>query len=165
MKQRFTLTLIGAAVLFLLHGPRVNADKVYHSERLDLWLTQQGEDEGHPELRSGQVVNIHPNGPVNGALERYMINGAKPNFDYQVKIYAFSDLECAGDPSLAIPTDLLETNSKGNAHGQGYFSRADLDPFSGAIVGVFWGLVDEQGPGVEDDVIFYQTDCTVVTID
>ena len=65
-----------------------------------------------------------------------------------------------------IPTALLETNAKGNAHGQGYFSRAELNPFSGFTVGVFWALEDEQGTEDEsDDVIVYRTDCTVVSID
>jgi len=155
MKRRFILSLVGAVVLSLLQVPRAIADQVYHSERLDFWLA----DEDHPELRSGQVVNIHPNGPVNGALERYMINGAAPNANYQVVIEAFTDLGCAGDPTLSIPTALLETNAQGNAHGRGRFSRADIDPFSGATLGVFWTLVDEDGD------VAYQTDCTVVSID
>ena len=159
MKRRFILTLVGALVLSLLQVPRTIADQVYHSERLDFWLTDEGEAAGHPELRSGHVVNIHPNGPVNGALERYMINGAAANASYQVVILAFSDLGCAGEPTLAIPTALLETTAQGNAHGQGHFSRADIDPFSGATVGVFWTLEDEDG------VVAYRTDCTVVSID
>jgi hypothetical protein len=159
MKRRFILTLVGAVVLSLLQVPRAIADQVYHSERLDFWLTDEGEAAGHPELRSGHVVNIHPNGPVNGALERYMINGATANANYQVVILAFSDLGCAGEPTLSIPTALLETTAQGNAHGQGHFSRADIDPFSGATVGVFWTLEDEDG------VVAYRTDCTVVSID
>jgi hypothetical protein len=155
MKRRFILSLVGAAVLSLLQVPRAIADQVYHSERLDFWLV----DEDHPELRSGHVVNIHPNGPVNGALERYMINGAAANANYQVVIEVFPDLGCAGDPDLSLPTALLETNRQGNAHGQGHFSRADIDPFSGATLGVFWTLVDEDGD------VAYQTDCTVVSID
>jgi hypothetical protein len=159
MKRRFILTLVGTLVLSLLQVPLAIADRVYHSERLDFWLTAEGEAAGHPELRSGHVVNIHPNGPVNGALERYMINGAAANANYQVVILAFADLGCAGDPTLAIPTALLETNSQGNAHGRGRFSRAELDPFSGAVIGVYWTLEDENGE------VAYQTDCTVVSID
>jgi len=159
MKRRFILSFVGAVVLSSLQVPHATADQVYHSERLDFWLTDEGEAAGHPELRSGQVVNIHPNGPVNGALERYMINGAAANASYQVVILAFSDLGCAGEPTLSVPTALLETTAQGNAHGQGHFSRADIDPFSGATVGVFWTLEDEDG------VVAYRTDCTVVSID
>jgi hypothetical protein len=159
MKRRFILSLVGAVVLSLLQVPRALADQTYHSERLDFWRTAAGQAAGHPKLRSGHVVNIHPNGPVNGALERYMINGAAANANYQVVIVAFPDLGCAGTPGLSIPTDLLETNRQGNAHGQGHFSRADIDPFSGATFGVSWTLVDEDG------VVAYRTDCTVVSID
>lgn len=161
MKQRFTLSLIGAAVLILLQFPVVGADQLFHSKRLDFWLTDDGEAAGHPELRSGHVVDIHPNGPVNGALERYMINGAAPNSSYQVVLQVFSDLGCAGDPLLSPPlsTALLETNAQGKAHGQWHFSRADISGFSGFVGGVFWTLVDE------DDVVAYRTDCIVVSVD
>lgn len=161
MKRRYILTLVGAVVLSLLQVPRAIADQTYHSERLDLWRTVAGSNAGHPKLRSGQVVNIHPNGPVNGALERYMINGAKLNAKYQVLIHAFSDLDCIGVPALPdpIPTALLTTNAQGNAQGQGHFSRADIDPFSGATLGVLWTLRDQNG------VDAYRTDCTVVSID
>ena len=37
-------------------------------------------------LRSGQVVDIHANGPQIGALERYEINGARANTSYEVKL-------------------------------------------------------------------------------
>jgi len=158
MKRRFILSFVGAVVLSLLQVPRAIADQVYHSERLSFWL-DDGADARHPELRSGHVINIHPNGPVNGALERYMINGAAANASYQVVILAFSDLGCVGNPTLAIPTALLETNAQGSAHGKAKFSRADLDPFSGATVGVYWTLEDEDG------VVAYRTDCTVVSID
>ncbi len=159
MKRRFILSLVGAVVLSLLQVPRALADQTYHSERLDLWRTAAGQAAGHPKLRSGQVVNIHPNGPVNGAIERYMINGAAANTTYQVVIEAFADLKCAGDSALSIPTTLLSTNRQGNAHGQAGFSRDDLIPFSGQTLGVFWTLVGNGG------VIAYRTDCTVVSID
>ena len=160
MKRRFTLTLIGAAVLILLQFPVVGADQLFHSERLDFWLTDDGEAAGHPELRSGHVVDIHPNGPVNGALERYMINGAAPNSSYQVVLQVFSNVECKEGTSLPpISTTLLETNAQGNAHGQWRFSSAETAGFSGFVGGVFWTLVDE------DDVVAYRTDCIKVSVD
>ena len=131
MKQRFTLPLTGAAVLILLQFPVVGADQLFHSKRLDFWLTADGEAAGHPELRSGHVVDIHPNGPVNGALERYMINGAAPNSSYQVVLQVFS-LGGRGPASPPLSTALLETNAQGNAHSQWRFGRAETDGFSGS---------------------------------
>jgi hypothetical protein len=168
MRQRFTLSVIGAAVLILLQFPAVNADRLFHSERLDFWLTPDGEAAGHPELRSGHVVDIHPNGPVNGALERYMINGAKSDTDYQVVLRIFSDTDCEVPLDLLpeLPTALLATNAQGNAHSKWKFSSAETAGFSGFVIGVFWTLVDEQGTeDTSDDVVAYQTDCIEVAID
>ena len=64
-----TLSLVALAV-GLFSSTMVFADQAYHSERLDLSVTEDGVAAGHPELQRGQVVNIHPNGPVNGAHER-----------------------------------------------------------------------------------------------
>jgi len=157
--RKFTLvTLIGMLTLALTLSTVAVADQVYHSERLPFALTDAGAFADHPELRSGQVVNIHPNGPVNGALERYMINGAAANTSYGVVILAFDDPACGGTPSLNIPTATLTTNNQGNAHGQAKFTTDELVPFSGMTVGVRWTLV-------ANGVVAYQTDCTVVSID
>ncbi|MGE0826766.1 MAG: hypothetical protein AB7G75_31310 [Candidatus Binatia bacterium] len=156
MKRVLLLTLVGSFILSLLLPGFVGADKVYHSERLDFWLTEAGDLAGHPELRSGHVVNIHPNGPVNGALERYMINGAKPDTSYQVVILV-SEIGCVGEPTR-FSTALLETNRKGNAQGKAGFSPADLAGFSGQTFGVRWIL--EAG-----NVAAYETDCTIVSVD
>ena len=159
MRKLSLITLAGALTLALsLSTTIVVADKVYHSERLPFDRTDAGAFAGHPDLRSGQVVNIHPNGPVNGALERYMINGAKPQTSYGVVILAFDDPACGGTPSLSIPTTTLVTNKQGNAHGQAKFSAEELVPFSGMTLGVRWTLV-------ANNVVAYQTDCTIVTID
>lgn len=164
MKRVLRGAFVGAC-LMTLSGIAI-ADKTYHSERLDLWLTDVGEKAGHPDLRSGHVVNIHPNGPVNGALERYMINGAKPNTSYQVVINGFESPSCDNKAFIEIPTDLLTTNAQGNAHGQAHFSRADIAGFSGRTLGVQWTLVtDYDGDLTTQDTVIYETDCTVVKID
>ena len=90
MRQIISLVLVGTLAL-LMPTSIIFADQVFHSERLPLFLTQDGADAGHPQLRSGHVVDIHPNGPVNGAHERYMVNGAKPNHNYQVVLRIFTD--------------------------------------------------------------------------
>jgi hypothetical protein len=59
-------------------GPAV-ADQSQHTTRLSLSVTATGTAAGYPELQSGQVVNTHTSGPVNFAIENYMVNGAKPD--------------------------------------------------------------------------------------
>lgn len=158
MRKPSLVTLVGALTLVLTLSTVVVADQVYHSEFLPFALTDAGYLAGHPELRSGHVVNIHTNGPVNGAFERYMINGASSQTSYGVVIVVFDALDCSGTPSLNIPTATLVTNKQGNAQGQAKFTPQDLESFSGLSSGVQWTLV-------ANEVVAYQTDCTVVTID
>ncbi len=160
MPLRNRLTILGLALLLgalLLPASPGAADQAYHSERLPFFLTDAGAQGGHPDLRSGHVVNIHPNGPVVGALERYMVSGAKPDTGYQVLLQAFFD-SCGGTLALPLETATMTTNGNGVAHAKFRFSAADLAPFSGATVQVWWKLVAE---GVEA----YTTDCTAVSID
>jgi len=123
------------------------ADGAYHSERLSF---SGGSD---PAFR-GQVVNIHANGPVNGALERYQVVGAATSTEYEVWIQ-FCDAGGFGD---FTQTAVLETNKHGNGHASAAFSADDLAPFSGATVVIRWVLRVEAA-----DV--YATRCTTVTID
>ena len=161
MKQSGIFTTLGMCATILLGAPIASADQTYHSERLDLQLTQAGAGAGHPSLRSGHVVNIHPNGAINGALERYMINGAKPNTSYHVEILVFdsTDKQCLGGLVFFVPTATMTTNAQGSAHGQGHFSRAELAPFKGAVLPVKWSLLDDK------NVSAYESRCTVVTVD
>ena len=123
-----------------------SADQVYHSERLDLapLAAQEG---------TGQVVNIHANGPVIGALERYHLRGAEEGA-YEVWI------QVCGEGSFTdfVQTAVLETDAQGKGHAQGFFSAADLEPLSGAVVNIRWVLRLE---GIDE----YATECTTVTID
>lgn len=157
MRRIVFTVLLGALVLTGVFASTTFADRVYHSERLKFALTPAGDASDHPELRSGQVVNIHPNGPVNGALERYMVNGAKPNTTYDVVLEAFAD-GCDGEPALRLITATLETNAQGVAHADARFTPDDLAPFSGATVSARWTLT-------AGGVAAYQTSCTTVTID
>jgi hypothetical protein len=152
------IILVVPVLLVLLVPVSVLADQAYHSERLDLTLTANGDANGHPALRHGQVVNIHPNGPVNGALERYMVSGAMSDTSYNVRIEVFLPgcLVSAGDP-IDIP-GVLETNGRGVGQHQGFFSTEALIPFSGATLGVIWNL---EAGGVDA----YATECTTVVID
>jgi hypothetical protein len=99
-------------------------------------------------------VNIHANGPVNGALERYQVAGAAPSTDYEVWIQFCED----GGFADFTQTAVLATDARGNGHASAAFSAADLAPFSGVTVTIRWVLrVDAT------DV--YATSCTSVSID
>src|SRR5260221_12608339 len=95
--------------------------------------------------------------PLHGALERYLLNGAKANTSYEVTLHLF-DSDCDGAPAGLVTTTTLETNAQGNAHGQALFTAEQLTPFAGLVFGIQWTLVSGS-------VIAYQTPCIVVAID
>lgn len=140
--------LVASAAFFAaaLFAAPVLADQVYHSERLP--VVSLGAAEG-----KGQVVNIHANGPVVGAEERYLLVGAEPG-SYAVWIQV-----CASGAYVDfLTTATLETDPRGNGHARGAFSAAALEPFSGATISVRWTFR-------RDGVDVYATGCTTVTID
>lgn len=163
MQIKYTIFgLVGTVALALIPTTIGFADQVFHSERLPFFLTPAGAAAGHPELRSGHVIDIHPNGPVNGAHERYMINGAKPDTEYHVVLRIFG--ECFGTPDPVfdpVMTITLRTDKNGNAQGNFTFPAADPlpEPF---FLGVFWTLVEGED---ENAVVAYETDCISVGID
>jgi hypothetical protein len=159
MQQKIIPVLVGTLALVLTPAIALFADQDFHTERLPFFLTSEGEAAGHPELRSGHVVDIHANGPQIGALERYMINGAKPNTSYQVLLMIFANDCDGGFLPPPLPTVTLETDKHGNAHGKVVFTADDLADFSGLTFGVQWTLEDE------DEVIAYETDCIFVSVD
>ena len=156
LKRVCSLLLILALLLLVTSLSPVYADQVFHTTRLTFFLTPDGTAAGQPQLKSGQVVDIHANGPKVGAIGQYMINGAEPNTSYQVVLRIFS--KCGGDFLFPIPTALLATNSVGFAHGSHLFTPADTAPFKGMTVGISWTLVS-------GDVTAYSTNCISVTID
>jgi hypothetical protein len=98
MRQMSLIAFVGVFAMILTVSTTVVADQVYHSERLPFALTDAGLLAGHPELRSGQVVNIHPNGPVNGALERYMIKAPS-----QIPVIKWSSRFLATTARVTLP--------------------------------------------------------------
>jgi hypothetical protein len=145
--RRVALVLCLSVVLTLLVGTSsANADRVYHTERLELAPV-----EGSDEAGSGMVVNIHPNGPVVGALERYQLRNATPHTEYVVWIVI-------GDQDF-IATATLRTDRHGNGHAKARFSAEDLAPFSGAVIpGLKWVLRSDSADA-------YETRETTVSID
>src|SRR4051794_25809156 len=94
-----------ATTAILATGGAAAADDVYHTERLSFVG-------GVDPAFHGQVVNIHPNGPVNGALERYQVVGAEPSTEYEVWIQFCDD---ANFTDFTQTTDLT-TDARGNGH-------------------------------------------------
>ncbi len=155
MKMMLVLLLALASLLVVGSLGPVYADQVFHTTHLNFILTGDGAAAGHPQLTAGQVVDIHASGPTIGAIEQYMINGAKPDTIYHVVLRIFS--HCGGSFLMPIPTATLNTNSVGFAHGDFVFTEANLAPFEGASVGVLWTLVSGT-------VTAYDTQCIPVTI-
>ncbi len=155
MKRLGALFFLFASIASLSIAP-VAADKAFHSSNLELSLTAEGASAGHPQLRSGHVIDVHPNGPVNAAIERYMINGAKANTAYQVTLRIFGG-GCGGDFLTSIPTVMLGTDVNGNAHGGTKFTPEDLSGVHGMVFGIKWDLVS-------GDINAYETACIKVTV-
>jgi hypothetical protein len=147
MMKALSRTLILAMVAIMATGGVAAADRAYHSERLSF-------SGGSDPAFHGQVVNIHANGPVNGALERYQVVGAAPSTDYEVWIQFCED----GGFADFTQTTVLATDARGTGHASAAFSAADLAPFSGETVVIRWVLRFDAA-----DV--YATPCTTVTID
>lgn len=158
--QRSLLIFLGVFSLVLTPLTGVLADQLFHSVRLSIDLTPDGAAAGHPALRSGHVVDIHPNGPINGAHERYQLIGAKPNTAYHIVLRVFTG-SCAGpaDPGFdPLPTVTLTTNKQGNAQGKFDFPASAPLP-TPVFFGVRWTLIDDDG------VVAYDTDCITVGLD
>ena len=150
------ITLLAMAVTA---GPAF-ADQSQHTARLALSVTAAGTAAGHPELRSGQVVNTHTSGPVNFAIEDYMIGGAKPDTAYAVVLLLFAG-SCSGP--LAFPFAngaVLTTDAQGNAHGQAKITPDEVASFG--LHDTDWGITWTLVAG---GVAAYTTDCSQVHID
>jgi hypothetical protein len=152
MKKTLALTSI-AALLSIGVASTVSADGVYHTERISL----------HPiddaPLRSGSVVNIHANGPNVFALERYLLNGALPDHEYEIalNVHAF-DASCGGAAVefFRLP---IATNAAGNGQTKApTIPPAAVEGLAGEH-GVNWIVYDDEGTAV------YETGCEDVVLD
>ena len=148
--------LMAVVPLLLLLPTTASADGVYTSEHIALIPA------GGQPLRTGFVENIHTNGPVVFALERYVLNGASPATTYQVELHLWIfDATCPGDLSQAqavLPTTSFTTNAAGNGIGTGRFSPSDATGLHGLTIGIVWTLST-------NGAVAYQTACTDVVLD
>jgi hypothetical protein len=148
------LALAGAAALLTVGvASTVSADRAYHTERISL----QPIDDA--PLRSGSVVNVHANGPTVYALERYLLNGALPNHDYEIalNVHAF-DPGC-GEAALEFFRVPISTNAAGNGHAKAPTITPEAVAGFAGEHGVNWIVYDDEGTAV------YETGCTVVILD
>jgi hypothetical protein len=147
------LVLFAAAATALVSAQVASADAVYHSEHMELTPVA-----GAP-LRSGFVQNIHANGPNVYARERYVLNGAAPSAQYEVRllVHLFDDT-CSNAPVLFGKTP-LGTNAVGNGTAQLLIRPEDVPPaVRNATHGVHWEVW-------RGGTLAYRTACTSVTLD
>ena len=146
--MRHILVLVATAVSAAAFIGTAAADRIYHTERLE--LSGVGGAPG-----GGMVVNIHPNGPNVYAHEIYTLRKAVPG-TYQVILNLFpTSLNCTG-PSAALPTATITTNAIGNGRADVKFTPEDVGALRGMTLSISWSVV---GPAT------YVTACTVVTLD
>ncbi len=158
--MRVVRVIVVAMVVFLSLSMPVLADQTYHSENLPLSLTPQGSAAGEPQLQAGHVVNIHTQGPVNFAIEDYMLNSAKPNTTYRV-VLSVQGGGCGGPFLFLFPNGAtVMTDAQGNGHNQLKITPAQVAALGlhGAHLGITWLMVD--GP-----IAAYSTPCSDVHID
>jgi hypothetical protein len=158
--MRLVRAVVVATVAFLSLSMPAFADQTYHSENLPLSLTSQGSAAGEPQLQSGHVVNIHTQGPVNFAIEGYMLNGAKANTTYRV-VLSLKAGGCGGPFLFLFPNGAtVVTDAQGNGHDQLKITPVQVAALGlhGAHLGITWLMVD--GP-----IAAYGTPCSDVHID
>ena len=108
--MRRTLVVFTAALALLaVSAGSVTADAVYHTDQIP--LQPVGGASG-----SGTVVNIHPNGAIVFASERYLLRSAEANATYQVwLIIDAAELDCPFTDLPILMAAGVSTNSVGNA--------------------------------------------------
>ena len=147
--------LVGALFLSAVGVGGVAADSVYHTEQLA--LESIGGASG-----SGMVVNIHPNGPMMFASERYALRGAEPNATYTVWLVVdATNLDCAfADLTIQMKAE-LQTNVVGNGTSPADFAfhPGDIPPcLRNASFPIHWDVT-------LDGTLTHRSESTIVTLD
>ena len=153
--RQLAMAAIVAALSAAVLIPGARADQVFHSERIPLIPVN-----GAP-LQSGFVVDIHANGPVIYALERYQLNGALPNTTYQVVSQVFLDPTCMVNLIGSIPDATLQTNASGNGEAKDVpISPEQITQFGlhNTTLGINWQVL-------LNGAVMYQTGCISVRTD
>jgi hypothetical protein len=144
---------VAAAFMVAVSAAPAAADAVYHSEHIALASV------GDAPLRVGFVQNIHANGPVVFANERYVLVGASPGTIYDVALRLWvGDPTCTGDPMAVLPTASFTTNVAGNGVGRVALPPSAADGLHGATLGIVWVLSTGGVPA-------YASSCVDVVLD
>jgi hypothetical protein len=149
------LAILVALMLALGASPAApaRADQTFHTEQIPLMPVN-----GAP-LHRGFVVDIHTNGPVNYALERYVLVGAMPNTSYQVVTWVYSDPNCT---TLLFPSPLpdatLQTNVSGNGEAGHQLAPSVVQGLGGMTLYLVWQVM-------AGNATVYQTACIPVALD
>ncbi len=154
MHKTFRRKALVAVVLALAALPVVastaTADQIFHTSHAALTPI------GNAPLRSGFVNDIHTNGVVNSAQERYQLNGAMPTTTYTVTLWVyFSDPTCSAVPPFLFPTSTFTTNASGNGEA-GFTFPASPSTAPPTLNGIRWVITSGGVPQ-------YQTACVPVT--
>lgn len=150
--------LAAAATAAVLAGTGIStaspasADATYRTQHIALQAV------GSAPLRTGFVQNIHANGPVNYAMERYVLVGAEPRTTYSVTLQLFQDVSCATAIG-PFPSVSFTTNGVGNGVGKLRLPPSAIpQAFRGLTIGVIWQLSI-------GGTVTYQTACSTVRLD
>lgn len=156
MMRPFRLVVLVAAGMILGATPAF-ADHVYHSENLPLSSIAPG----YP-LNTGHVINTHTNGPVNAAIEEYLLNGAKATSTFQVVLHLQAG-DCTGAFLFPFPNGaFVSTDASGDGHGVAKVTPEEVAAFHlhGAHLGITWFFVDTA-----TGTAAYESACSNVIID
>lgn len=147
-----TATAAVLAVAGISTASPASADAVYQTQHIEL------QPVGGAPLRAGFVQNIHANGPMTYAMERYVLVGAQPLTTYTVTLQLFEDPSCATAIG-PFPSISFTTNGAGNGVGRLRLPPSAIPPpFRGRTIGVVWQLS-------VGGTLTYQTACSTVTLD
>ena len=151
--RRAFVSVLAVVLAGVVSAAPASADAVYHSEHVALAPL------GDAPLRVGFVENIHANGPVVFALERYVLVGAAPSTTYGVELHLWvGDPTCAGTPMAILPTVSFTTNVVGNGVGKVALPPSAADGLHGATLGIVWVLSTGETPA-------YASPCVDVVLD
>jgi hypothetical protein len=152
-------SVLAVVALMLAFGTAI-ADQTYHTDHLVVSLTSAGAAAGHPALRYGFVNNTHTEGPINFAIEDYLLNGAKPNTTYAV-ILSLQATDCSGAFSFSFANGAtVVTDALGNGH-----SQANVSPEQVTAAGLHNTSFGIRWSFTANDVAAYVSECSNVHID
>src|SRR5829696_8293886 len=150
--RRSGIVAVAALVTSMAMAAPASADQAFHSQRIPLSAVT-----GAP-LKSGAVIDIHTEGPMIYAQERYVVVGAEPETTYQVTLLIYTDPACSA-LLFPIPTATMTTNAAGNTQGKATFYPQDVAGLPRTTYYIDWQI------GVQGGAVAYTTGCTPVALD